>query len=208
MVDVKQMPYSEKYARVMDALEHDEYVAAFVESHLGRKAAAEYRKRCESGLLPVPEDASPEEKYELAYKNWMWTSRTAFGFVRERLGDEGMEEFIAADVAALERESFSPSLYLLRLLRAVSPGRAFEMVSKQSTYELQWLTPYVVDELDRERAVLMIPHCKLLDYPGCEDACLVGCQRIYPRWLADQLKVNMATDRQGTSCTITLTPAH
>ena len=208
MVDVKEMPYSEKHARVMQAIEHDEYVPAFVEKHLGQAASVEYRKLCESGIEPIPEEASPGEKYEIAYKNWMWISRSAFGFVRERMGDEGMERLVDTGVDLLKRENSGASLYLLRMIRAISPGLAFEMVAKRSAYEFQWLTPYSVDELSRQRGVMNIPHCKILDYPGSEDTCLVGCQQMYPRWLAEQLNVKLEFDRQGNSCKLTVTPLH
>lgn len=208
MVDVKEMPYSEKYAKVMDAIRHDEFVGGFIEEHLGQAASAEYLSICESGVEPIPEEASLEEKYEIAYKNWMWISGTAFGFVRERMGEEGMEQFIRDDVARLRRENSSASLYLLAMIRAISPGLAFDMVATKSAYDLQYLTPYSVDELNRERGVMTIPRCKILDYPNTEDVCLVGCQQVYPRWLAEQLKVKMAFDRQGNSCTVTVTPLH
>ena len=41
MVEVKQMPYSEKYARVLNSLKHDEYVPGFIERELGQAAATE-----------------------------------------------------------------------------------------------------------------------------------------------------------------------
>lgn len=206
MVEVREMPYTEKYARVLDGIKHDEYVPAFIEEHLGQAAADEYRQTCESGIQPVPEGASPEEKYEIAYKNWMWISSTAFSFVRERMGEAGLEKLVRFGADLLKRENAKPSLYLLRMIRAISPGLAFEMVAKQSAYEFQWLTPYSVDELSRQREVMTIPHCKILDYPNTEDVCLFGCQREYPLWMAEQLKAKMEFDRQGSSCTATITP--
>jgi len=182
MVEVKEMPYTEKYERVLGSLKHDESVPGFIEKHLGEAASEEYRRLCESGVQPIPEDASPEDKYEIAYRNWMWVSGTAFSFIRERMGNTGLDQLLSVGVEALKRENAGPSLYLLRMIRAVSPGRAFEMVAKQAAYEFQWLTPYSVDELSRERVVMTIPHCKILDYPNSEDVCLHGCQREYPQW--------------------------
>ncbi len=51
-----------------------------------------------------------------------------------------------------------------------------------------------------------VPSCKILDYPDTEDVCPVGCQREWPQWLAEQLRVKMETDRRGNNCTITLSP--
>jgi hypothetical protein len=208
MVAVKAMSYAEKYERVLGGLKHNEYVPTFIEERLGREAAQEYQRLVDSGLEPVPEDASSQDKYEIAYKNWMWGAGVIFKFIRERMGEAGLDEMVAVGAERLKRENSGPSLYLLGLIRAFSPGRAFEMVAKQSAYEFQWLTPYSVDELSRNRVVMSIPHCKILDYPNCEDVCLYGCQKEYPRWMGEQLKVNLSFDRQGTSCTAIVTPLH
>ncbi len=206
MVEVREMSYAEKYKRLLGGLKHDEYVPEFIEKHLGQAASEEYRQRCASGIQPIPEDASPEDKYEIAYKNWMWVSSTAFSFIRERMGNEGVDRLLSMGVQRLKQENASPSLYLLKIIRAIFPGRAFEMVAKQSAYEFQWLTPYSVDELSKKRTVMTIPHCKILDYPNSEDVCLLGCQREYPQWMAEQLKVKLEFDRQGSSCAATVTP--
>jgi hypothetical protein len=73
-------------------------------------------------------------------------------------------------------------------------------------YQLQWLSPFSVSELTKNRAVLNIPHCKILDFPETEDFCLVSCQRTYPMWVAEQFKVDMKFNKQGNSCTGILTP--
>jgi hypothetical protein len=95
---------------------------------------------------------------------------------------------------------------MLKVIRAFSPGAAFEMTAKQMGYQLQWLTPFSVPELTRHKAVLNIPRCKILDFPDTEDICLVGCQSTYPKWVAEQFKVEMKFNRQGKSCTGTLAP--
>lgn len=207
MVDVKQMPYAEKYAGVLKGLKHDEYVPAFIEKHLGPAAAAEYREKRDAAIQPIPDDAAGEVKYETAYRNWMSEASLAFGFVRERMGDKGIDQMAKTGAEALMRENANPSLVLLRLIRGFSPGMAFEMVAKKSAYEMQYLTDYSVDELNRHRAVMNVPRCKILDYPDTEDVCLVGCQREWPQWMAEQLHVKMETDRRGNSCTITLSPS-
>jgi hypothetical protein len=75
-------------------------------------------------MQPIPEDASDEAKYEIAYKNWMSGASTAFGFVRERLGEEGIDRMAKTSAEALIRENANPSLIMLRLIRAISPGKA------------------------------------------------------------------------------------
>jgi hypothetical protein len=91
-------------------------------------------------------------------------------------------------------------------MRLFSPGTAFTMTSKQMGYQFQWLTPFTVSELTRHRTVFNVPRCKILDYPDTEDICLVGCQSTYPMWVAEQFMVAMKFNRQGNSCTGTLTP--
>jgi hypothetical protein len=166
----------------------------------------EFLKICQERVKPIPEEASFEAKYEIAYSNWIWIGRSAFSFVRERMGEEGIKQFVLADVEALKRENATPALFLLRLIRVISPGLVFTMIAKQTVYKLQWLSPYSVPELTKHRTVLSIPQCKILDFPDSEDLCVVGCQSVYPLWLAEQLKVKMEAKRQGNSCTITVTP--
>ena len=89
---------------------------------------------------------------------------TAFGFVRERMGEEGSIEWSSQCGSVGTGECQSLAL-LLRLIRAISPSKAFEMVGKKSAYEMQHLTPYSVDELSRQKMVMNVPRCKILDYP-------------------------------------------
>ncbi len=207
MVEIKPMSYSEKYTKVLDGLKHDEFVPGFIEKHLGAAAAAEYRQRCEAGMQPIPENASDETKYEIAYKNWMSTASAAFGFVRERMGQAGIDQMAQVSTEALIRENANPSLLILRLVRALSAGKAFEMVAKKSAYELQYLVDYSVEELDERKAVFQVPHCKVKDFPDAADVCTIGCRREYPQWMAEQLHVKMeGRPHQDDSCTLTFTP--
>ena len=53
MVEVKEMPYTEKYAKGLDDIKHDEFVPGFIERHLGSETA-EYQSMCQSGIRPIP----------------------------------------------------------------------------------------------------------------------------------------------------------
>lgn len=207
MVKIKEMPYSEKYAIVLDNTKLDDtFVLPFVQKHLGDQALVELQKIWREGVKPVPEDASFEEKYEIAYGNFIWMAKSNLSFIRKQLGEDGIEQFKRAEVEALKRKNASPALFILRLVRALSPGSAFTMTAKQMAYQLQWITPFSVSELTRRRAVYNIPRCKILDFPDSEDLCVIGCQSIYPMWVAEQFIVRMTFERQGNSCTCTLTP--
>jgi hypothetical protein len=207
MVKVKEMPYSEKYAKVIDNMKFDEtFIVPFVQKHLGDPAVAEVRKTWEEGIKPIPEGASFEKKYEVAYGNWIWLAKNIYSFIRKQMGEDGLKKFERAEVEALIKKNANPALFMLKIIRAFSSGTAFGMTAKQMAYRLQWLTPYSVPELTHTKAVLDIPRCKILDFPNTEDICLVGCQSTYPKWVAEQFKVEMKFNRQGNSCTGTLAP--
>ena len=206
MEKLKEMPYEEKYAKVIESMKLDEtFILPLLQRHLGAQAVAEFKRTSQEEAKPIPEGASFEEKYEIAYGNWIWMAKSAYSFIRKQMGEDGIRKFEQAEVEALKRKNTGPALFLLRLVRAISPSTAFTMTIKQMTYELQWITPGSISELTRHRAVINIPRCKILDFPETEDLCLVGCQSTYPMWVAEQFKVKMEFERQGNSCTCTLT---
>ena len=207
MSELKTMPYREKYDMVLDNMAFGERLTAdFIKRYLGDQASAELRQACEDGFAPILEDASAEEKYETAYRNWIRMGKTNFGFIRERMGEEGLDRFVDFEAEALKRKNASPSLLLLSAIRALSPKTAFDMTAKEFAYRLQWITPFSVEELAPDRAVFDIPRCKVLVQPDSDDLCRIGCQRVYPKWVAEQFKVRMEYDIQGHSCICTVTP--
>jgi hypothetical protein len=207
MVAVKEMPYSEKYAKVIDSMKFSETLnVPFVQKHLGDQAVAEFRKTRQEGMKPIPEGASFEEKYELAYANWIWSGKNTFSFIRERMGEDGLKKYERTQVELLKKKNASPAFVFLKLIRLFSPGTAFAMTAKQMGYQLQWISPGSVSEFTKQKVEFNISRCKILDFPGTEDLCFVGCQSIYPKWVAEQLKVDMKFNRQGNDCTCILTP--
>ncbi len=207
MVKIKKMPYSEKYAKVIDNMKFDEkFILPFVQKHLGEQAVGVLKETWQKGVKSIPESASFEEKYDVAYGNWICLAKSTYRFIREQLGEDGIKKFERAEVEALKRKNAGPALSVLKLMRLFSPSTAFSMTSKQMGYQFQWLAPFSVPELTRHKAVLNIPRCKILDFPETEDICFVGCQSTYPMWVAEQFIVDMKCNRQGKSCTITLTP--
>jgi hypothetical protein len=208
MNNVKEMPYDEKYAKVVDNMKFDEtFTLPFVQKHLGDQAMAELKQLWQEGTKPIPDGASSKEKYEVAYANWIWLAKNIYPFVRKRMGEDGLKKFERAEVEELIKKNASPALFMLKIIKAFSPGTAFGMTAKQMGYQLQWLTPFSMPELNRNRAVIDILRCKILDFPDTEDICRVGCYSTYPMWVNEQFKVDMKCNRQGSSCTITLTPS-
>jgi hypothetical protein len=207
MVKVKEMPYSEKFKRVMDEKKfEDTQTFLFIQKHLGDQAVAELQKIHQEACKPVREDAPFEEKYETAFGNWVSSGGLTFGFIRSRLGEEGIERFIRVNVDNYIKENKGMPVYLLNIIRSFSPGAAFSMFVKNMSYETQWFGPASVSEMSRSRLVTDIPHCKILDYPNCEDVCVIGCQKLFPMIFAEQFKVKMTYNRQGTSCQDIITP--
>jgi hypothetical protein len=207
VIKMKEMPYSEKYAKVMDTLKFEEtHLYPFARKSLGNQGADDLKQMIQNVSQPIREDASFEEKYRTAYSNWVLSGCTSFRFLRTSLGDEGVERLIRADVDALKKKSAGIGLSILNIIRFFSPRTAFSMTAKNMVYQLQWLGAYEVSEMSKTTLVLNIPHCDILDYPNSEDVCLIGCQRIYPLWVAEQLKADMRFNHQGKSCQMTLTP--
>ena len=205
MPSIKEMPYNEKYAIMLDNI-NDTFTPSFVQKYLDNQAVLELQRIWEEGIKPIPEDTSFEEKYEIAYGNWIWMAKNSYTFIREKLGEDGIEKFKRAEADALKRKNASPALLLLKLIRAISPSTAFKMIANKFSYQLQWITPFSLSEMTQNRVVYDIPRCKILDYPDNEDLCIIGCQCSFPMWVAEQFRVKMAFDRQGNSCIATLTP--
>ena len=205
MVKIKEMPAKEKYNSAQKFLKHMSFKPDFIEKHLGKEARAEYEKEDKRGLKPVPENATDEEKYEITFSNLIWGG-FSFDFVRQRMGEDGLKQFMRTDTDLLKRENAGPAMLLLKLIRAISPGLAFTMTAKQLAYQLQFYTPYSVSELSRRKMVMKTSHCKILDYPGGEGCCVFGCQKSMPSWFAEQFGVEFKPNRKDYACIITVTP--
>jgi hypothetical protein len=206
MSRVKEMPYNEKYDMVQDSIKLSEtFVPSFIKTHLGDQAVAECKKISQEGIKPIPAESSFEEKYEIAYGNFIWMGKSNLRFIREHMGEDGITQFKRAEVEALKRKNAGPALFILGFIRGISPSSAFTIINKKFAYQLQWITPFSVSELNRDRAVIDIPRCKVLDFQDSEDICRIGCQSIYPMWVAEQFKVRMEFAPQGHSCTCTVT---
>ena len=205
MVEIKEMPYDEKYSSMLSYLKLlDDNVLSFVEKELGAQKVAELGTIWQNGTQTIREDATYEEKYNIAYGNWVRKYSSAFNFVSDNLGENGVEKFKDMSVEAMKRKSSGPALFLLKLMRAVSPQTAFRTFAKQMSYQWQVITPLSVSELSGNRLVVHTSHCKVLDYADCEVCCTVSCQNVTARWLEDQFKLKMTTNRQGKSCTTTI----
>ena len=207
MVELKRMPSSEKFNRLLDTMEMErEFIIPFVSMNLGRHALEDLHVLWSEGVNMIPDDAADEDRYEIAYGNWVRMAKNSYHFVRERMGDIGIKQFERAHTDALKKKNAGVSIVLLKIMRSVSPGTAFTFIVRQILYEIQWFTPFSLIELSPDTARIDIENCKILDFPDTDDLCLIGCQRSYPKWVANQLGIMMKYNRQNTGCICTLTP--
>jgi len=77
--------------------------------------------------MPIPEDASDEEKYEIAYGNLMWQGKSNLEFISMHLGEDGIEQYKLAQVEELKRKNTGLALKMLGVIRVLSPSSAFVM---------------------------------------------------------------------------------
>ena len=207
MVKVKEMTYGKKYTTALNYIRLvDSFVLPLVKRHIGNEGIDELNRIWQEKLKVIPNDISDKDKYEIAYSNWLWKMSSAFNFIQERLGDDGIEEFKRANIEALKKKDSRLKKLALNGMRAVSPALAFSMIERQMVYELQVFSPIEVAELDKERLVLDVQQCKVLDYPECIHFCTTGCQKIFPEFFAEHLKIKWAIERHGKSCTLKLSP--
>jgi hypothetical protein len=142
MEKVKEMPYEEKYRIVIDSMKFGEtFVPPLVQKHLGDQAVAELKGTRQEGAKPIPEGASFEEKYQIAYSNWIQMAKSNYSFIRKKMGEEGIKKLERAQVEATKRKNAGPALFLLGFIRIFSPGLAFSMTARKMAYQMQWLTP-------------------------------------------------------------------
>ena len=207
MIKVKEMSYQEKYEGVVKNIRlYETTMPEFVRVHLGEDTVSDLHEEWQIGIKRPSIGSTPEEEYQTAYENWIWIEKTSFRFVRERMGEEGVRNMEQTILHALIQQNKGWSLVMLNLVRLVSPDAAFKMVADQTCYDLQWLTPYFVSEAGPHKLVIEIERCKILDYENTEDLCQLGCQQIYPRWVANQFMTDMSFERSGRRCTCTLKP--
>jgi hypothetical protein len=77
MVEFKIMPYSEKFTRLLDTMQLEkDLIISFILENSGKPVADELYEIWNKGMNEIPDYATPEEKYEIAYGNWIRTVKT------------------------------------------------------------------------------------------------------------------------------------
>jgi hypothetical protein len=207
LVEIKKMPFKERYEGMLTNMKVlESWTIPIVKEQLGDSKVDELKSIWQKQAEPIPEDASYEEKWEIAYRNWMRNWISAYDFVRNELGECGIEKFIRRGADAWKKATSGPALHVLNFVRAISPQTAFRTFGKQIAYTWQSLDDYSIPEFTGKRMVLTVSHCKGMDVKGCETVCKIGCKKLLPLFLNEQFKVKATFEPAGKSCTITLTP--
>ncbi len=207
MVKIKEMPYSERYSRVMNMLKLQESIQfPFIRKHLDNQALTELQKMEQEVIKPIREDISLEQKYEIAFTNWFLASNVLFNFVKNKLGEDGITRFVRLYVESLQQQNSGLRSRFSTSIRFVSPGTVFSTNAKKVAYQLQWLGSNSMVNTSKTEWLVDIPHCKILNYTNNEDICLIGCHKIYTMWVAEQFGLKLQYHRQGKNCAMTITP--
>lgn len=207
MENLRVMPYREKKELVEDNIRFLEgVIGAFIEEELGKNHAEDHLKKVRSGYRNILRDETEEELYEKYYGNWIHLGKSNFAYVRKHLGEDGIQRLARAETDRLIQKNKSFAIAFLNLIRKFSKAKAFQIAMKDMTYQLQWLTPYSVIKASDDEVVCYVEDCKILDYEKSDDLCYIGCMKIYPQWIREQMELDMRFQREGTNCTLTVKP--
>ncbi len=206
MIEVKKMTSIEKLNGILGFEKLvEEFSLHLVRNELGKEEAEELQSTWQKTFQPIPQNASDEEKYEIAYKNFLQNWVAANNFMGKYQGEDGTKKFMHAAIEAWKRK-YSRNALALKIIWAFSPKYAFQVLTKKLAYELQIFSPFTVTEMNKERLVLDVTPCKIAEAQRDSSFCVMACQNIIPAWLEAQFNVNMSQNRQGTNCTVSFTP--
>jgi len=208
MAEVRQLSFEEKYLMARDAEERTrKVIIPFAEEHLGERPIITLKRRWEAAIKLIPRDATPEQQYEIAYENWISTLQTSYDLVREIMGEPGVEELKARQIQALQEGDGATKVpFFFGLYKALAPGAAFKKSASRLIEQMQWFTPFTVQELNDKRAVLEVARCRILEHERANDICDIACRQVYPSWAANEFGIALRFNRQNGGCIATLEP--
>ena len=206
MVEIKEMPYQEKYDEILKYIDVTEsFAIPLVKEELGKEKVKELQDLWKKESEPIPECASNKERYEIAYSNFMRNWVSAHNFMRENLGEYGVKKFMSAAIEGWKRRYSSDAL-LLKIVGSVTRKTAFQTLAKKLAYKLQVFSPFIVSELDGNHMILTVHPCKIPEMPEGPAFCSMACQNIIPIWLSKQFNIKMNPTRHGADCRVVFEP--
>ncbi len=204
--EFKEMTFQEKLVGILSYEQIvDRFTPHVVKEELGVDKWHELQKIWKQQVEPTPPDASVQDKYEIAYRNFMRKWVSGNNFVAKSKGDAGTAKYMHAAIATW-KQKYARDATALRVIGGVSRKTAFKILAKRLAYQLQAFSPYTVTELTENRMVLKVAPCKILKDPNGISFCQMACQNIVPSWLESQFNVKMSLNRQGENCTVIFTP--
>ena len=206
MQEFKQMPYIEKLGGILVYTKMSEdFAQHLVMEEFGKEKVDELRSLWTQGIESIPEGISDQDKYEIAYRNFMrkWVYSNNFMTVRE--GDVGTTKYMHAAIEAWKRK-YAFKAFVLKIVGSISHKAAFGMLTKDLAYKLQIFSPFSVTEFKDNRMVLSVSPCKILTDRNGARFCTMACQNIIPSWLQTQFNVKMNLTRQGDNCSVVFEP--
>ncbi|HEX9262145.1 MAG TPA: hypothetical protein VF893_06415 [Candidatus Bathyarchaeia archaeon] len=200
------MPYQEKFEGILSYTRMvEDFAPKLIKKELGKEKVEELQNIWKKEIKPIPEDASDKDKYEIAYRNFMWKWVSANNLMSTCQGDEGTKNYMKAAIAAWNRR-YALRGSLFKVVGVVSRKNAFRTIAKQLAYQLQAFSPFMVNELNEKRMVLTVSPCKILENDNGSNFCTMACQNIIPSWLEAQFNVKMNLNRQGPDCNVIFEP--
>jgi hypothetical protein len=71
MVEIKEMPFKERYEGILTNMKVlESWTIPIVKEQLGDSKVEELKSLWQKQAESIPEDASYEEKWDIAYRNW------------------------------------------------------------------------------------------------------------------------------------------
>ena len=205
MVEFKEMSYNEKFTAILGYTKMVEgFAPQLVKEEFGKEKVDGLRSLWKQGTEPIHENASDKERYEIAYRNFMWKWVSANSFMSTNQGEEGTKKYMQAAIVAWKRKY--PYSFALKFVGWASRKTSFRFLAKRLAYQLQAFSPFTVTELKENRMVLTVTPCKILTDPNGSGFCSMACQNIIPSWLQAQFNVKMNLNRQGANCSVIFEP--
>jgi hypothetical protein len=205
MIEIKKMTFNEKLRNIQKYEKNiRSYTLSLVKDKLGKEKLEELETLWKNNSQPIPTDAKDEEKYEVAYKNYLQTYVIGEHFMAKHQGDFGVAEFNRAAIKSMRKTGATPSNVLAKTMMTITPKTSFETIAKELAYRLQVFSPFTVDQLNESQMVLKLTPCKIAS--NSRDFCNVACQNVIRVWLEAQFNMKMVSTIQGTNCTVKIAP--
>jgi hypothetical protein len=104
MVEIKEMSFREKFDSVISYTKLlESFALPLVKENKGVEKVAELKSMWQKESEQIPEGSTYEEKYEIAFSNWLKNWQSAYTFVSNQLGEGGAEKFEQAAIEANKR---------------------------------------------------------------------------------------------------------